>query len=128
MAGAARDDGEMHRIGQVPVGLEEAPQGGEVAPGDVDRAATDIAVEMVMVLVLGDVDDAGSAAEMDVMHQTLTLETLDGPIHGREVDRTTQLLLGTLLQVHGRHVGLELGGQDDADGPARSGDPHPGLT
>lgn len=111
--------------GRVAVAIQQVGQRSELVERYVGGSPTHLTHEVVVMALPGQMDDAGTLAEMHVMDGAGFLEGIDGPIDGRQVDGSTEDLLGEDLDVGDRQMSPLGVGQHPADGAPGRGDPHP---
>lgn len=111
----------MDAIGAESMAPDDGPEGPELLEGEVHRAPAPLAHEVV-VLVLGEVDDAGTMPQMDVVETARLLQGVDGAVDGGGVDRTPGHSFSPVAEVRGGEVLVVGLGQGPANGLARRGD------
>jgi len=93
---AGPDDGEMRTMNaRERVAKGKSLEGfGDLIDGDVDRLATVLADEVLMIDLRAEVDDRRTVTEMDMVENAESLENVDGSVDRRLVDVDGRALLG----------------------------------
>jgi hypothetical protein len=124
MGAAPADQGEVGGVDREPVpggnGFGEAL---EIVEGDVDREPTDLAGQVMVLQVVGEVEDRRTMAKVNVVDQPGLFERVDRAIDRRDVDRRSEHLLGGCVQRRRGQVQIVTSSKGPTDRTSRRRDP-----